>query len=104
MGLCRARHRGLGPRGRANACAGGLLDQPLDAYAGLNFLAAQRFVDPDRIADARRLILRTRKCGPKSRGKLQFAELSAQQPFDFRLDIISIVLRLQPRHYVGDRQ
>ena len=24
-------------------------DQPLDAYAGLNFLAAQDFVDPDRI-------------------------------------------------------
>lgn len=39
----------LGPRGRANACLSGEPDQPLDAYAGLNFLAAQDFVDSDRI-------------------------------------------------------
>jgi len=40
----------LGPRGRGKACvSGGRGDQPLDAYAGLDFLAAQPFVDADRI-------------------------------------------------------
>ena len=39
----------LGPRGRSNACASGSTDQPIDAYRGLDFLAAQNFVDPDRI-------------------------------------------------------
>ena len=41
----------LGPRGQSNVCTGGTAfrTQPLDAYAGLNFLAAQPFVDPDRI-------------------------------------------------------
>jgi dienelactone hydrolase len=41
----------LGPRGRENACGGGIVigAQPLDAYAGLSFLARQRFVDPERI-------------------------------------------------------
>jgi dienelactone hydrolase len=40
----------LGPRGRGKACVSGGRDgQPIDAYAGLNFLAAQHFVDPDRI-------------------------------------------------------
>jgi dienelactone hydrolase len=39
----------LGPRHRSNACAGGSPDQPLDAYAALNFLTMQRFVDPDRV-------------------------------------------------------
>jgi dienelactone hydrolase len=39
----------LRPRDRDNACNSGSRDQPLDAYAGLNYLAAQSFVDPDRI-------------------------------------------------------
>jgi len=39
----------LGPRGRSYACGDGSQDQPVDAYRGLNFLAAQKFVDPDRI-------------------------------------------------------
>jgi dienelactone hydrolase len=39
----------LGPRGQSNASASGSHDQPVDAYSGLNFLAAQPFVDPDRI-------------------------------------------------------
>src|SRR5690242_8070925 len=40
----------LGSRGRGKACVSGGRDgQPIDAYAGLNFLAAQPFVDPDRI-------------------------------------------------------
>jgi len=34
----------------ATACAGGFLQQPVDAYQGLNFLAAQPFVRADRIA------------------------------------------------------
>jgi dienelactone hydrolase len=41
----------LGPHGQNNACSGGiaLRSQPLDAYAGLTYLAAQPFVDPKRI-------------------------------------------------------
>jgi dienelactone hydrolase len=42
----------LGSRGWPNACGGLNImqnDQSLDAYSGLNFLAAQNFVDPDRI-------------------------------------------------------
>jgi hypothetical protein len=34
----------------ATACAGGFLEQPVDAYQGLKFLAAQPFVRADRIA------------------------------------------------------
>jgi dienelactone hydrolase len=45
----------LGPRGLSNVCDIGVNipaaqnDQSFDAYSGLNFLAAQNFVDPDRI-------------------------------------------------------
>jgi dienelactone hydrolase len=39
----------LRPRDRDNACSSGSRDQPIDAYAALNYLAAQTFVDPDRI-------------------------------------------------------
>lgn len=40
----------LGPRGIANACGAGLIEQAVDAHAALNYLVHQPFVDPSRIA------------------------------------------------------
>ena len=40
----------LGPRGLADRCGVGLLDQAFDAYAALRYLSQLYFVDPTRVA------------------------------------------------------
>jgi len=40
----------LGPRGIADSCGSGLLDQAFDAYAALRYLSQLDFVDPARVA------------------------------------------------------